>query len=191
MKRIITYGIYFFLAVLVFSCGVAGDPGHCYFALDWEYYNPGYGVYYYEDNNPSVPDSEEIVQNYYYDCYPGIYEYSYESEDSLNLYFYTGTYELIQNPGLPGGLFHDGVDGIDTYFKLYLKIYAKKGLKQDGETGKSISLASDNDLFKTLCSSRKINGMVPIVSEKRSWEQRQGDWILRFNEDVHTYRKYK
>lgn len=127
ISRIIAF---YFLALIFSSCGPDGDPGHCYFSLDWEYYNEEYGVYYYEDNNPNIPESEDIEPGVYYDCYPGTYEYYYKSEDSISLYSYWGQYTLIQNPGYQGTLFHDGLDGADTYLDLYLYIYARKGLTE-------------------------------------------------------------
>jgi hypothetical protein len=142
-KLIIVTGVF---ALLSASCGVEGDPGHCFISIEWEYYNENYRVYYYEDNNPDIPTfgvskaefvggdsyyrvsnsgntaSEEIVAGQYYESYPGKYDYYYESEDSMYLNVYEGIYELIQNPGSPGGLLHDGLDGADTYFDLYLYI---------------------------------------------------------------------
>src|SRR6056297_986214 len=119
------------LAVIVImsvSCGRSGDPGHCYISVDWEYWDEDYGVYYYEDDNPDVPESQFIDPGIYYDSYPGYYEYYYEAEDPDEWFTYEGFYELLQNPGTPGGLFRDGWDGADTYVDLYLYIYARKGL---------------------------------------------------------------
>jgi hypothetical protein len=91
------------LAILLFvSCGRTGDPGHCYISVDWEYWNENYGVYYYEDDNPDVPESELIELGLYYDSYPGIYEYYYEAEDPDEWFKYEGFYELLQNPGSEG-----------------------------------------------------------------------------------------
>ena len=141
---------------MVASCGVDGDPGHCYFSLDWEYYNEDYGVTYYEDNNPDFPkygeskegygrstsyfseyesgsiNSEEIVARKYYESYPGRYNYIYESQDSTNWNQHLGFYELEQNLGTPGGLLQDGLDGADTYFDLFLYVNARKGLDHNG-----------------------------------------------------------
>ena len=132
MRRMRPFLVIMLLGAMATSCGVSGDPGHCYFSLDWEYYNEDYGVYYYEDNNPDVPESEFIEPGLYYDCYPGTYDYYYESEDRDYVYTYEGFYTLVQNPGTPGGFLHDGMDGTDTYFDLYLYIYNRKGLWVDG-----------------------------------------------------------
>jgi hypothetical protein len=149
-KLIIVTTVFIFLSI---SCGVEGDPGYCYFSLDWEYYNEDYGVYYYEDNNPDIPgfgeskegfgksnpyfsvnksegtNSEELVAGNYYESYPGKYNYVYESRDSLNHYQHFGFYELQQNPGTTAGFMYDGLDGADTHKDLYLYIYARKGLR--------------------------------------------------------------
>lgn len=181
------------------SCGIDGDPGHCYFSLDWEYYNEDYGVYYYEDNNLDVPGSDEIVAGYYYECYPGIYDYYYESEDMKYWYDYTGFYELFQNSGSPGGLLHDGLDGADTYFDLYLFVKARKGMDHTGglksmpaeqpvATSPSAMMAVEGVKRELSRSGRTIHGD-PFRVETREWEQTKGDWTLRVEETVRIYRK--
>ena len=132
MKSFKTYIIAIAFSLIAVSCGVDGDPGHCYFSLEWEYYHEDYGVTYYEDNNPDVPNLDEIVSGYYYECYPGIYDYKYLSEDTARSYTHEGTYELYQNSGTAGGLLHDGLDGADTYFELYLYVKARKSLERTG-----------------------------------------------------------
>jgi hypothetical protein len=185
--------------LLLASCGVSGDPGHCYISIDWEYYNEDYRVYYYDDNNPEVPELDLIDAGYYYDSYPGIYEYSYESEDEHNWYSYTGTYTLIQNLGFQGGLFHDGLDGADTYFDLFLYIRARKGLAVD----EPISIVDENANFKKFAANeqlitsnpsnviqadRTINSF-PIREDSRSWEQTKGNWTIIVNEEVRMFGK--
>ena len=193
-------------ALLSVSCGVDGDPGHCYFSIDWEYYNENYRVYYYEDNNPDVPESDDIEAGYYYDCYPGLYDYYYESEDPEYWYEYTGFYELIQNPGTPGGFLHDGLDGADTHIELYLYIYARKSLGttegiqapgddlsattmlSNGATTLSADIYSDNAVAQRSRSGRLITGD-PLRVEINAWEKQQGDWVLHVEEQVKVYKK--
>ncbi len=184
---------------MVASCGVDGDPGHCYFSLDWEYYSEDYGVTYYEDNNPDVPVAGDIDPGRNYDCYPGRYDYYYESEDPEYVYEYTGFYDLFQNPGTPGGLLHDGLDGADTYFELYLYVKARKGLDQPGglkslateqpvATSHSAEMAIEEVKCDLSNSVREIHG-TPLRVEAREWEQTKGDWTLRVEETVKIYKK--
>ena len=226
-KLIIVTGVFAFLSA---SCGVEGDPGYCFISIEWEYYNENYRVYYYEDNNPDIPtfgeskaefegnnskfsvsyngntDSEEIVAGQYYESYPGKYDYYYESEDPEYLYEYTGFYELIQNPGSQGGLLHDGLDGADTYFDLYLYIDARKGLV----TGERIMAAAekvtaakmlpvgainpsagtnyDNTVAQRSHLGRVIKGD-PLRVENHSWQMQEGNWVLRVEEQVKVYIK--
>jgi len=161
MKVFKSIGVLIVFSLILSSCGVTGDPGHCYISIDWEYYNDEYGVYYYEDDNPSVPEFDDIVDSIYYDSYPGIYEYYYESEDEISWFTYTGTYTLDQNPGYSGGLFRDGLDGVDTYLDLYLYIYARKGLNVETK-----QLSDD------------------VV--QRKWKQAEGEWTIFFEEEVKT-----
>lgn len=187
------------VGLMAVSCGVDGDPGHCYISIDWEYYNEDYGVYYYEDNNPDVPDSDEIEPEWYYESYPGVYDYYYESEDPDYWYDYTGFYELIQNPGTPGGVLHDGLDGADTYFDLYLYVKARKGLdstgglksvpaEQPGATTPSAIMAEEG-LEHELSGSGRTFHDEPLRVETREWEQTKGDWTLRVEETVRVYKK--
>ena len=128
MKKISVVVTAIVLLVLSNSCGVNGDPGHCYFSLDWEYYDAEYGVMYYEDDNADVPEGINLEPNVWYDCYPGTYNYYYESEDYEYLYTYEGTYSLIQELGTTARLFADGMDGLDTHMDLYLYVYARKAV---------------------------------------------------------------
>lgn len=186
LKGILILPVVILLAV---SCGRSGDPGHCYISVDWEYYNENYGVYYYEDNNPDVPESEFIEPGLYYDSYPGYYEYYYEAEDPDEWFKYTGYYELFQNPGTPGGLFRDGWDGADTYFDLYLYVYAKKGLTlKDAQVMKSDQQAETPALKTTARSGRAITG-APERTETNTWEKTDGSWTIRVHEEVEVYRK--
>lgn len=185
------------------SCGVSGDPGHCYFSLDWEYYNEDYGVYYYEDNNPDVPESELIEPGLYYDCYPGTYDYYYESEDRDFVYTYEGFYTLVQNPGTPGGFLHDGMDGTDTYFDLYLYIYNRKGLPDAGAGVSSVSSTAGLDAMSSDHQSpmmrEQLQGLPvpreeaivtePLRVERSTREVVRDSWTLRIEEEVHTYAK--
>lgn len=118
------------LMAFLVSCGVDGDPGHCYMTIEWEYYNEGYGVSYYEDDNESIPAWEELENGVEYDCYPGEYTYFYTSEDSSCYYSYSGVYTLVQNPGYSGSLLKDGLDGVDTRFTLKLPVYALDSVEQ-------------------------------------------------------------
>jgi hypothetical protein len=225
-KLIIVTGVFAFLSA---SCGVEGDPGHCFISIEWEYYNENYRVYYYEDNNPDIPTygeskaefvggnsyyrvsnsgntaSEEIVAGQYYESYPGKYDYYYESEDTEYWYEYTGFYELIQNPGSPGGLLHDGLDGADTYFDLYLYIDARKGLVTrerimaaaeevtaakmvpDGAINPSAGTNYDNTVDQG-SRSGIIKGD-PVRVEHHSWQKQLGNWVLCVEEQVKVYIK--
>ncbi|MEX0982209.1 MAG: hypothetical protein WDZ47_09005 [Bacteroidales bacterium] len=211
------------ISLMVVSCGVDGDPGHCYFSLDWEYYSEDYGVYYYEDNNPDFPkygeskegygrsnsyfsehdsgiiNSEEIVAGQYYESYPGSYNYFYESQDSMNWYQHFGFYELKHNLGTPGGLLHDGLDGADTYFELYLYVKVRKGLDHTGglkslqtEQPFVISHSEENPIEgiqgKLTRSGRIIHGDTLRI-ETMQWEQTKGDWTLRIEETMKIYKK--
>ena len=177
------------LMALSYSCGVAGDPGHCYFSLDWEYYNEDYGVYLYRDDNPEILGLDLIERGAYYDCYPGHYEYYYESEDTVNWYTYTGYYTLYQNPGSGWGIFHDGVDGADTYFDLYLFVVAREDLAvdkiQDPEVLKEKARTS---MGKETPSGRMIE-FPPIYIANRTWKQEKGAFTLTFTEEIRSYRK--
>ncbi len=185
MKQVKLLLLTIVISSLVTSCGVDGDPGHCYFAVDWEWYNSDYGVYYYEDDNPAVPESELIVAAYYYDSYPNTYDYYYESEDYSYWYSYEGNYTLVQNPGFPGVMFRDGLDGADTYVDLYLSVYAKKGLslKEPGNSpGEDLSI-------KELSRSGRTILNPPLEVINRSWEQSRGEWTIKVIEEVKVYRK--
>lgn len=185
-------------AILAFSlfiggCGLDGDPGHCYFSLDWEYYNPSYGVYYYEDNNPDVPESEDIVPRKYYDSYPGLYDYYYESEDSFYVYTYTGEYELIQNQGMPGGVFQDGQDGADSYLDLFLFIYEEVGLQKKSKflqnDEKDVCGNQESRLNAKNTKSGKIVAESPVMDENREKTYQQGNWTIQIDERVRVYLK--
>jgi hypothetical protein len=199
MRSFKPYIVAIAFSLMVVSCGVDGDPGYCYFALDWEYYNENYGVTYYEDNNPDVPESEDIVAGLYYESYPGVYDYYYESEDPEYWYDYTGVYELYQNPGTSGGLLHDGLDGADTYFDLYLYVKARKGVEHNGNlkslpaeqpvaTSPSAEKAVEGAKRELSGSGREIHGS-PLRVETREWEQTKGDWTLRVQETVRVHKK--
>lgn len=199
MKIYKAYIAVFIMSLMVVSCGVDGDPGHCYFSLDWEYYGEDYGVYYYEDDNPDVPVAGDIEPGRDYDCYPGRYDYYYESEDPEYVYKHNGFYDLFQNPGTPGGLLHDGLDGADTYFELYLFVKARKGLDR---TGGLMSLPTEQPLgtlqFKEKCIE-DIQGKLthsggiilgnPLRVETMAWEQTKGNWTLRIEETMKVYKK--
>lgn len=166
------------LTVLVTSCGVHGDPGYVFFSLDWEYYSDDYAVTYYEDDNSNVPIWADIIPELYYDCYPGTYDYYYESEDPNYFYDYTGYYTLEQIPGSTGGVFLDGMNGADTYFDLYLYVVARKSLSADFDMKKSadsaVSLGREGE---------------PIYTEKISRTELNGAWKLSIEEEVRVYRK--
>jgi hypothetical protein len=185
--------------LMALSCGIDGDPGHCYFAVDWEYYNEDHGVYYYEDNNDEVPDSDEIVSGWYYESYPGVYDYFYEAEDPEFWYRYNGFYELLQNSGSPGGLLHDGLDGADTKFKLFLYIEAMDSLVytsgpksapsvQPVATSPSAKMAVEGAMHELASSGREFHG-TPLRVETREWEQIKGEWTMRVEQTVRVYRK--
>lgn len=184
------YILLFIVSILFLnSCGVSGDPGHCFISLDWEYYNNDYGVYYYDDTNDDIPELDLIDPGWYYDSYPGDYEYYYESEDERYWYSYTGTYTLIQNLGFQGGLFRDGLNGADTYFDLYLSIYAKKAFISDDLT---TAIQEDAHIEKGVSgispSGREIVAH-PVTVDSNSWEEKKGEWIIRFEEEVKVYSK--
>ncbi len=218
------------VAVFSASCGVDGDPGHCFISIEWEYFSEDYGVYYYEDNNPDIPkygvskgvsgkgnsyfditnsdfvDSEEIVAGHYYESYPGKYDYYYESEDSPYWYKYTGSYELIQNPGTPGGIFHDGLDGTDTYIELFLNVHARKGLGVVGGlpphdddlsarmmAGKEITTLTEDIPARNSDTQYSRSGRLIIGEalhiEESSWQIQDGEWQLHVEEKVMVFRK--
>ncbi len=175
------------IVIMAVSCGRSGDPGHCYVSIDWEYWNEDYGVYYYKDDNPDVPESQFIDPEIYYDSYPGFYEYYYEAEDPDEWFTYTGYYELFQNPGTPGGLFLDGWDGADTYFDVYLYVYARKGLTlKDAQITKSAEQPDVPALEATSRSGRAITA-APVRTETRSWEKTDGPWTISVTEEVKVY----
>jgi hypothetical protein len=189
MKMIRVVLVMIVLSVMISSCGVDGDPGHCYFSVDWEYYNDDYRVYYYSDSNPDVPNSEDIERGMYYDCYPGTYDYMYRAEDPDYEYTYNGYYSLVQNPGYHGGLFADGLDGADTYTDLFLYIYAKKGLSISEDRKSQISLESEalNDVKGIKPAIEREN--VTLRTEQRLWEQKIGNYTLIVNETLKVYKK--
>ncbi|MDF1570301.1 MAG: hypothetical protein P1P82_01640 [Bacteroidales bacterium] len=187
MKAFKKYMFISLAILLLVSCGRSGDPGHCFISVDWEYWNEDYGVYYYKDNNPDVPESQYIDPGFYYDSYPGYYEYHYEAEDPDEWFSYEGFYELFQNPGTEGGLFRDGWDGADTYFDLYLYVYARKGLGlKNLQVTKSATQPETPALETTSRSGRAITE-VPVRTETRSWEKTDGAWTIRVQEEVKVY----
>ncbi len=177
-------------SLLMGSCGVPGDPGHCYFSLEWEYYNEDYGVTYYEDDNPDTPESEQIEPGFYYECYPGRYNYYYEAQDPDYFYNYTGFYILEQNMGTSGGFLHDGKDGVDFYFDLYLYIINRKGLSADGALKSTAAHMEDKQrLNATRSASGDAAAAAAIAVEQRSWVEVRGDWILTVEEEVRIFEK--
>ncbi len=168
------------LMILGNSCGVDGDPGHCYFSLDWEYYDSEYGVLYYNDDNLDVPSGISLEANVWYDCYPGTYNYYYESEDYEYEYTYEGTYTLIQELGTPARLFDDGMDGVDTYMDLYLYVYARKAVGAESQSDESKSLDEQSGELKT---------SVPLRVEQSTWEQEKNGWKMVVDQTVKVYPK--
>lgn len=188
MNRIRIYLVAILAVALTVSCGVSGDPGHCYISVEWEYYGPEYGVYLYEDDNDDVPDLESIDPGFYYDSYPGVYEYYYEAEDTIDIYCYTGTYTLVQNLGTTGGLFNEGMDGADTHFDLYLEIYPEKGpLEKKGVAAEGTAL---HQSAENMLAGRGSASEATLVDVQfRSWEQHSGDWTMKVEETVEIYSK--
>lgn len=180
MKKFSVVLVFLVLLLISNSCGVNGDPGHCYFSIDWEYYHDDYGVYHYEDNNPDVPEVMNLEANVYYDCYPGTYTYSYKSEDYDYWYTYEGTYTLIQNLGTTAHLFEDGLDGIDTYFELFLLVYARKAIQVDmpGSTKNQLVISGENTLNSK-----------PEAVEEFSWEEEKDGWTMKVTQVMSRYRK--
>jgi hypothetical protein len=151
--------IFLISAFTMVSCGIEGDPGHCYFSLEWEYYNENYGVIDYEDDNPDVPEFSQIVSKMNYECYPGVYYYSYKSIDSDSVqHYFEGSYELIQNSGTSSGIFRDGMDGADTYFQLNLLILGNDSAIQKNAGRIESEISSGPDL---------------------EYERTQGQWTLK------------
>jgi len=180
MKKISVVVVSLVMLLISNSCGVDGDPGHCYISIDWEYYNDEYGVFYYEDNNLDVPDGMNLEAKLYYDSYPGTYDYYYESEDIDWEYTYEGTYTLVQNLGTYAHIFEDGMDGIDTYFDLYLLVKARKAVTSDIQ----------NSSKKQLEISRgKTQRSKPETVEEFSWEETKNGWTLKYTQIVSKYRK--
>lgn len=180
MKKIGVGIIFLAMLVISYSCGVDGDPGHCYFSLDWEYYNEEHGVYEYSDYNPNVPDGDEIVARQNYDCYPGTYGFNYESEDEDSIYIYAGTYTLLQELGSPARPFEDGMDGIDTYFELFLYVKARKATQSDAP------FLSEK---KLLMHEEKRVSSSPEKIEEFYWEETKNGWTMRVTQVVSTYKK--
>ena len=194
----IVKGITVSVLVSIGGCGMSGDPGHCYFSLDWEYYSEDYGVFYYWDNNSNVPESEDIEPNKYYDCYPGVFDYEYQSMDPDSIYQYTGTYELKQNPGTPGNLFQEGMDGVDTYFDLYLYIYAKEesevSISEDSivkstNSNLSNSCISSGQSLK-VCSKADFRDREPARIDQQHYTVERNGWVLTMNEKVSVYPRH-
>jgi hypothetical protein len=184
------------IAMIVSACGVDGDPGHCYFSLDWEYYSEEYGVYYYEDNNPDVPESSEIIAGFYYDCYPGRYDFYYESEDPEFIYTYTGYYTLYQNPGLPGGLMRDGPDGADTYVDLYLLVYAEEDdlilVQQNSMLRENPGNNSRVGLSQEPSENIRIPGKArvqPVKTIEFNHSTQHDEWTMEFTGTCSVFRK--
>ena len=48
MKQISVVVVSLVMLLISNSCGVNGDPGHCYISIDWEYYDEDYGVNFYK-----------------------------------------------------------------------------------------------------------------------------------------------
>ena len=170
----------FVLLTLSYSCGVDGDPGHCYFSLEWEYYADDYGVYYYEDNNPDVPDGADIVEKLYYDCYPGSYDYYYESEDPENWYTYDGVYSLVQNWGTPARIFEDGADGVDTFFDLYLLVDPLNVQRMTSQSPLDRKLSD---------STHEFLKADPVSVEESSWEVIKDGWTMSVTQRVSVFKK--
>lgn len=188
MKKIGAVLIVVVLMVLSNSCGINGDPGHCYFSVDWEYYDDEYGVMYYEDDNPDVPQGINLEANVWYDCYPGTYSYYYESEDYEYLYTYEGTYTLIQELGTAARLFDDGMDGLDTELELYLYVYARKAVNAD--VMKTASIDAETSDGKQLSDlSPDHTTLVPLRVETSTWEQEKDGWKMIVNQTVKVYPK--
>ncbi len=180
MKKISALIIAVVMLLIVYSCGVDGDPGHCYIKINWEYYYDGYGVIDYEDNNPDVPDGPELEADSFYNSYPGTYDYTYISEDSVNDYVTTGFYTLIQNLGTPARLFEDGMDGLDTEFELTLLIHARK------EGIAKLPNSVEQHLSGTQVSNIKS---LPVNVEDFSWEVSNNGWTMKVTQQILTYLK--
>ena len=59
-----------------------------------------------------------VRQTKFYKTFPGTYWYVYVAYDGS---VWSGNYEIYEDPGEPGGLFHNGEDGADgenLYFEL-------------------------------------------------------------------------
>lgn len=179
--------IWLALIILATACGVDGDPGHCFFSLDWEFYSEDYRVSYYEDNNPDVPESSKIDSEIYYDCYPGTYDFYYESEDPEFLYSYTGYYTLYQNPGLPGGFLRDGPDGADTYLDLYLLVYAEEDdliiIQQNSSEPEYSEKNTSKGLLKATgekLTNDRFNTLQPIATRNFNHTSKKDGWTIEF-----------
>ena len=180
MKKISVVIISLVMLIISNSCGVDGDPGHCYFSLDWEYWNEDYGVFFYEDDNPDVPEVMNLIPNVDYDSYPGTYEYQYESEDYEYWYSYEGTYTLIQNLGTSAHLFEDGLDGVDTYFELYLFVYARKALQTDS----NLPTKKMREISREVTMTSK-----PESVEEYKWEETKEGWTMKHTQVISKYKK--
>ena len=171
LRNILLVGV---LTVLATSCGVHGDPGYVLFSLDWEYYSNDYAVTYYEDNNDNVPEWADIESQVYYECYPGVYDFYYESEDPYEYFETEGWYELEQILGSNGGVFLDGMDGADTYFDLFL--YVDPDLMSRKKTVENVEYLVDEE------------GNTYYKESFRKTEIR-GTWKLTFEKEVRVYKK--
>ena len=180
MKKISVVIVSLVVLLISNSCGVNGDPGHCYFSLDWEYWNKDYGVFFYEDSNPDVPEVMNLEPNVYYDCYPGTYDYKYKSEDYEYEYIYEGYYTLVQNLGTSAHLFEDGLDGVDTSFELYLFVYARKSIQTDPDS-------SSEKMYEN--SGMNTTESKPESVEEYAWEVTKEGWTMKVTQVISKYRK--
>lgn len=152
--------IVFWAAVMVMgitSCGKDGKDGKPYIKFDF------FGTLLsYSHNLPKVP--ETIVENIYYETEPGTWTFSYvhaNNDDGI----WTATITLEKGEdGEAGGLFSDGVDGDNVYYKLTTFAFAGPSLSDYGTSQLKIADVG-------VCEKKPTQRIV------------QGDWIMTIDVD--------
>jgi hypothetical protein len=139
--------IFLLSAALLSSCGHSGASGNAYAAVD---YSAGDSLALF--NFQDFPSSFYVGD--YYQMSAGTYELDYTIIDTYGYYwpstnqYYSYDVDISVNPGQPGGLFYNGADGADIYYKCWL-----------GLSGLSIETGgSAFDIEKTPVKSQVIGG---------------------------------
>lgn len=100
-------------SLTIFSgCGEDGEPGDAYLAVDWASGTDAMGV--------EAISSSTIYRNREYLVGAGTTQFAYSGHSGYSEWSYYGTITITVREGEEGGLFADGEDGADSYFRLYL-----------------------------------------------------------------------